>query len=323
MQYVLILTCSVLLALGSQVQAAAPQMYPAKIGTGSINGSFYPIGQELCTIINAKMRDNRVRMTAEITAGSVDNASKLGSQEVSFGLVQALHLYKASQGQGPWQGKPLKDLRIVLSLDSANLLFMAADDSNINAVGDLKGKVVSVGQPDSGHRSNALDLLAAAGIDPAKDLKDTAMKPTEVGPAMESKAIDAFFFAAGHPNNTMRYAAAGSRKVHFVPLSSDVINRLLTQTPGYVATTVPIKYYPGVSNSNDPATVASRVFLCTRADVPDEVVYAVAKEVYGKIGQMKTQDPGLDHLNIKEIAADLPVPMHPGAEQYFKESGLL
>ena len=298
-------------------------MYLAHIGTGSINGSFYPIGQELCTIVNAKMRDNRVRMVAEITAGSVDNAGKLGSQEVSFGLVQALHLYKAAKGEGPWQGNPLNDLRIVLSLNSDNLLFMAADDSNINTVGDLKGKVVSVGQPDSGHRSNALDLLAAAGINPEKDLKDTAMKPTEVGPAMENKAIDAFFFAAGHPNNTMRYAAAGSRKVHFVPLSSDVINKLLTQTPGYVATTVPVKYYPGVSNTSDPATVASRVFLCTRADVPEETVYAIAKEVYGKIDRMNTKDPGLDHLNIKEIAADLPVPMHPGAEKYFKEAGLL
>lgn len=323
MQYLLILTCSILLALGSQAQAAAPQMYMAHIGTGTITDSFYTIGQEVCMIVNVKERDNRVRMVADITAGSGDNAIKLGKRELPFALVQAMHLHQAATGQGPWQGKPLNDLRVVLSLNSDNLIFMAADDSNINTVNDLKGKVISVGQPGSGHRSNASDLLTAAGIDPAKDLKDMAMKPTEVSPALEKKAIDAFFFASGHPNDTARYAAAGSRKVHFVPLSPELISKIMAKTPGYVATTVPIKYYPGVTNTSDPATIASRVLLATRADVPDEVVYAVTKEVFSKIDQMKTKDPGLDHLNIKEIAAGLPVPMHPGAEKYFKEAGLL
>ena len=98
--------------------------------------------------------------------------------------------------------------------------------------------------------------------------------------SVKEKPIDAFFCTLGHPNETLQNATSGERKVHFIPISGPGIDQLVAEQSYYTKTTVPVaKFYPGAQNSADVKTFGVIATLCTSSKMPDDVVYAIIKEV--------------------------------------------
>ena len=76
-------------------------------------------------------------------------------------------------------GKPVKKLRSVFSAHPEAVLLVTRTDTGIKSVGDLKGKIVNIGNPGSGQRGNSMDLLPLYGIDPSKDIKAEGLQQGE------------------------------------------------------------------------------------------------------------------------------------------------
>jgi TRAP transporter TAXI family solute receptor len=320
----LTLIATICLALGLMV---SPTPVVAKttfvtIGTGGITGVYYPTGGAIARIVNKKRKVYGIRCTVESTGGSVFNVNAVMAGDLEFGVVQSDRQFQAMKGMAEWKEKgPQKDLRAVFTIHPESITLVAADDAGIKSINDLRGKRVNIGNPGSGQRQNSIDGLMNAGINYEKDLKAEGVKAAEAPGLLQDGRIDAFFYTVGHPSGAIKEATAGRRKVHFVPITG--VDKLLQKYPYYAKAMIPIKLYPGATNTKDVETFGVKATFVTSAKVPDRVVYAITKEVFDNFEDFKKLHPAYQVLTKENMLEGMSAPIHPGAMKYYKEAGLM
>ncbi len=310
------------LVFGSAESSEAQQRF-VTMGTGGVTGVYYPTGGAISRLVNAKRSVYNLRMTVESTGGSVFNVNALMNGDIELGIVQSDLQYQAFNGLGEWEGRPQQKLRAMFSIHPEAVTILAAADRNIRSIEDLKGKTVNIGVPGSGQRVNALDLFTAAGISPDRDLRAEGIRPAEAAGMLQDGRIDAYFYTVGHPNGSIKEAVAGARKVTFVPVPEELVKKLAAEQPYYAPALIPISHYPGVANQGDVPTFGVKATICTSADVHEDVIYAITKEVFQNIDELRKLHPALEVLSVENMLEGLSAPLHPGAQRYFKEAGLL
>jgi hypothetical protein len=257
----------------------------------------------------------------EATAGSVYNINAVMTGDLDFGMVQSDRQYQAIKGLAEWKEKgPQKDLRAVFAMHPESVTLLASAKSGIRTLSDLKGKRVNVGNPGSGQRQNALDALSAAGLQWETDIHAEHVKASEAPGLLQDERIDAFFYTVGHPSGAIKEAAAGAVKVRIVDITG--IDALLARYPYYARSTIPVKHYAGVVNDRDVSTFGVKATLVTTAKTSDDIVYAIAKEVFEHLEALKTLHPSYEVLDRENMLEGLTAPLHPGALKYYKEIGL-
>lgn len=292
------------------------------IGTGGITGVYYPTGGAIAKMVNNKRDQYHIRCTVESTGGSVFNVNAVMAGDLEFGIVQSDRQYQAVKGMAEWKEKgPQADLRAVFSIHPESVTLVAAVDTGIEDIRDLKGKRVNIGNPGSGQRQNSIDALKAVGIDYETDLNAESVKAAEAPGLLQDERIDAFFYTVGHPSGAFKEATAGTRKVRFVPITG--IDELLSQYPYYAKSFVPVNEYPGAENDSNVDTFGVKATLVTSAKVPDDVVYAVTKEVFENFEDFKGLHPAYKVLTKENMLEGLSAEIHPGAMKYYKEAGLM
>jgi hypothetical protein len=292
------------------------------IGTGGITGVYYPTGGAIAKIVNKKKKEYGIRCTVESTGGSVFNVNAIMAGDLEFGVVQSDRQFQAINGSpdSEWTGKPQKDLRAVFSIHPESITLVAAVDADIKDITDLKGKRVNIGNPGSGQRQNSIDALTAVGIDYEKDLNAEGIKASESAGLLQDGRIDAFFYTVGHPNGSIKEATSGKRKVRFASIVG--VDKLLEKYPYYAKAFIPVELYPGAVNEKDVQTFGVKATFVTSAKVPDNVVYAITKEVFDNFEDFKKLHPAYQVLTKEGMLEGLSAPIHPGAMKYYKEAGL-
>ena len=294
----------------------------ATIGTGGMTGVYYPTGGFIAKTVNKKSQLYNLRCTAESTGGSVFNINAILSGDMEFGIAQSDRQYQAVNGLAEWESKgPQKDLRAMFSIHPESVTLVAADDAKIETVEDLRGKHVNIGSHGSGQRQNAIDALENAGIDYRKDLKAENVRAAEAPGLLQDDRIDAFFYTVGHPSGAIKEATAGRRKVHFVALTN--IEDLLKAYPYYTAATILRSDYPQATNETDIETFGVRATFVTSVETPEDIVYAITREIYENLAEFKELHPAYAGLTHKNMLEGLTAPLHPGALRYYQEVGLI
>ena len=323
---VLVFGFALLVGCGQSEQAKAPeaskQASYVTIGTGGITGVYYPTGGAIAKMINNKRDEYHIRATVESTGGSVFNVNAVMSGDLEFGVVQSDRQFQAVHGLEEWKDAgPQKDLRAVFSIHPESVTLVAAVDANIKDIKDLKGKKVNIGNPGSGQRQNSIDALEAVGLNYETDLQAEGIKAAESAGLLQDGRIDAFFYTVGHPNGSIKEATSGKRKVRFASILG--IEKLLEKYPYYAKAVIPIEFYPGAVNDADVPTFGVKATFVTSAKVPDNVVYAITKEVFDNFEDFKTLHPAYSVLTKEGMLEGLSAPIHPGAMKYYKEVGLM
>jgi uncharacterized protein len=300
---------------------AAPKTTFITIGTGGITGVYYPTGGAIAKIVNKKKDVYGIRCTVESTGGSVFNVNAIMAGDLQFGVVQSDRQFQAINALAEWKDKgKQEDLRAVFSIHPESITLVAAVDANINDIMDLKGKRVNIGNPGSGQRQNAIDALEAVGINYEADMNAEGIKASESASLLQDGRIDAFFYTVGHPSGSIKEATAGARKVRFASITG--IDSLLAKYPYYAKAYIPVKLYPGAENTENVDTFGVKATFVTSAKVPDDVVYAVTKEVFDNFDDFKKLHPAYAVLTKEGMLEGLSAPLHPGALKYYKEAGL-
>ncbi len=293
----------------------------ATIGTGGVTGTYYPAGGSISKIVNKKSDVYNLKVTVESTGGSVFNVNAILAGDLEFGMIQSDIQYQAYYGTGEWADKGKQEkLRAVCSIYPESITLLAADDAGITDFESLKGKVVNVGNPGSGNRTNAIETFKVYGMDWEKDITAEELKPSECAKMLQDGRIDAYFYTVGHPNGSFKEATSGTRKTHFVDIVK--VDDLLAKYPYFAKSTIPIKYYPSATNKADAQTYGVKATLCTSSDVSDDIVYAIAKELFENIEDFKTLHPAFADITRESLLTGLSAPIHDGAMKYYKEAGL-
>jgi TRAP transporter TAXI family solute receptor len=306
----------------AQAPEAAPKATFVTIGTGGITGVYYPTGGAIARIVNKKKDEYGIRCTVESTGGSVFNVNAIMAGDLEFGVVQSDRQYQAINGLAEWADKgKQEDLRAVFSIHPESITLVATVDSGVKDIKDLRGKRVNIGNPGSGQRQNSIDALEAVGIDIDKDIVAEGVKAAEAPGLLQDGRIDAFFYTVGHPSGAIKEATAGATKVRFVTISG--IDKLLAEYPYYAKSFIPVELYPGAVNKQDVETFGVKATFVTSAKVPDNVVYAITKEVFENFESFKKLHPAYAVLTKEGMLEGLSAPIHPGAMKYYKEAGLM
>ncbi|HUT69112.1 MAG TPA: TAXI family TRAP transporter solute-binding subunit [Desulfatiglandales bacterium] len=305
------------------VEACSAKTTIVTIGTGGITSVYYPTGGAISMIVNKKSKQYYLRATVESTGGSVFNVNAVMAGDMEFGVVRSDQQYQAWNGIQDWEDKgPQKKLRAICSFFPETIVLVASDDSGIREFMDLRGKHVSIGNTGSGHRGHATDALRACGIDRERDLQAEGLKADESAKFLQDGRIDAFFDTVTHPDASTKEATSGKRKVYFVPITGDCIDKLVAKWPFYAKAYIPIKFYPTARNKEDVPTFAVKATFVTSADIPDDIVYAITKEVFDNLEDFKNLNPAYGVLTKENMLEALTAPIHPGAMRYYKEVGL-
>ena len=107
----------------------------------------------------------------------------------------------------------------------------------------------------------------------------------------------------------------------FVPITN--IESLLEKYPYYAKAVTRVKeLYPAAVNDADVPTFGVKATFVTSAKVPDNVVYAITKEVFDNFDSFKKLHPAYAGLTKENMLEGMSAPIHPGALKYYKEVGL-
>ncbi len=294
----------------------------ATIGTGAVTGVYYPTGSAIARMVNDKSQ-YKIKATVEATGGSVYNINAVSGGDLEFGIAQSDRQYQAVNGKAEWtKTGPVKKLRSVFSIHPESITLIASAESKISSVEDLINKRINLGNPGSGQLQNSKDILSAFDIS-LDNIKPEYVKAVEAPGLFQDEKIDAFFYTVGHPNGNIKEATSGRIKVNIIPIKGNKINRLLDKYPYYAATVIPGKFYPGKIKQGDIETVGVKATLVTSADVDNDVVYAVTKEVFENLEAFKKLHPAYSVLTKENMLNGLSAPVHPGALKYYREAGLI
>ncbi len=292
------------------------------IGTGSVTGIYYPTGGAIARMINKKARLYRIKATVESTGGSVYNVNAVLRGDLDFGTVQSDRQYQAFHGLAEWSDKgPQTELRSVFSVHPESITLVASKNSGIETVQDLKGKRVNLGNIGSGHLQNSRDVLKAAGLT-EQDLDAEYVRALEAPGLLQDGRIAAFFYTVGHPNSSIEEATFGRIKVRIVPIDGPAADRLLNDHVYYARSTIPTEYYPEAINEGDPASIGVKTTFVTSAQTPENVVYAITREVFENFEEFRQLHPAYRGLTRRNMLEGLSAPLHAGALRYYREAGL-
>ncbi len=312
------------LALGAAVLMAATFAgTPARagqdilIGGGSVTGVYYQVALNVCNLLN-KHSSDKYNCVGRPALGSVFNIRAVKRTLLDFGVAQSDRNFEAFNGRGDWDGKPMEDLRSVFSMHPETVLLVTRADTGINSVADLKGKTVNIGNPGSGQRGNAEDVLRLYGIDKDNDIKAQGLQQQEASRALIDKKIDAFFYTVGNPSAAIE-EPANSTQIKIIPINDAAIYGFVDERPYYVMTTIPAGTYKGVDV--DVETYAVTATVVTSASASEEMVYDAVKTVFDNLEELKGTHAAFRVLSPKAMLKGLTAPFHDGAMKYYKEQG--
>jgi len=290
---------------------------PILIGGGAVTGVYYQVALQT-TILVSKYAGDKYNAVGRPALGSVFNINAVDRGLLDFGVCQSDRNYQAWHGEGEWEGKKKENLRSVFSMHPEFLYLMARKDAGVKSVADLKGKTVNIGNPGSGQRGMALNVLEIYGLDVEKDLKAEGMQQSEASRALIDKKVDAFFYSVGLGSSAIE-EPANSVDAELVSINSDAIKKYVAEKPYYVMATIPANSYKGTEQ--DTETYAVKATVVTNVNTPEETVYDYCKIIFEHLDELKGTHSAFKTLEPKEMLKGLTAPLHSGAEKYFKEQG--
>lgn len=291
------------------------------IATGTMSGTYYSLGNSLASLYNEKIEGD-INFSAESTSGSAQNVTFLGQGESDLGLVNNDVAKIAYEGTGTFEGKKVSSLRGITSIYGNSVHIIVGKGSNIKTVADLKGKKVSVGAAGSGVESIARMVVDAYGMNywDGKDFTPEYLGVTETMEKLKNGQLDAIFMTGLPPMGAIVDVFMGGN-VELISIDEDKINGLIEKYPELYSIKIPANSYNG--QEAEVSTVANAALLLTSEKIDEDTVYNMTKTLFENLEYLVSKNNVWNQVTKEDIQKGMTVPLHPGAEKYFKEQGII
>ena len=322
-------------ALLAGAAAQAQEMKFFRIGTGSAGGTYFPIGGLIANAISNPPGSRPCEeggncgvpglvAIAQSTNASAHNVTAINAGQMEAGLTGAATLYFAYHGKEKFEGNAKPKLRIIGNLYPEDLHLVLPKDMKLASLEDLKGKRVGIAQAGSGTQIGVELMLAAQGVNRG-NIDEAELNNSQSAERIADGQLDAYFYAAGTPVAAM-IQLDNTKGMELYSFTDDEVMESNKAVPFYVPSTIEAGTYAGIGY--DVNTLAVNGILVTNSDQDEELIYEITKALWndttrklldtghakGKVITLETALDGLDGLD---------VPLHPGAEKFYKEVGML
>lgn len=286
----------------------------ARIGTSSVGGGFYLIGNTIAQIGNSV--SNGINYSA-VTGGSSKNLNALVKGDIEFGMCQSATIDEGVKGVGVFK-KPLKSLRFVTAIYPMPLHVLVHGE-NMNIVSDFKGKRIDYGAIGAGIETYTRIVLNAYGITD-NDVVINRYGKTESAEALKTGEVQGNFWTTTVPNAQVTDMLMGG--VRLLSIEEDKRQQIIKDHPYFALATIPGGTYKGYPD--DLGTIAAIGALVSDDKVSEEIVYKTVKAMFENIAKLKERLPNYFSTFCLEHALDgCTMEIHPGALKYYKEVGLI
>ncbi|HEH9441614.1 TPA: TAXI family TRAP transporter solute-binding subunit [Aeromonas sobria] len=280
------------------------------IGTGPLNGVYYPTGGAICRVLNAGHALHGDSCTVQSTRGSMANLKALNKGEVQLALVQSDVLHHALHGSGPFSGQGANhELRSLFRLYQESLTLLAAPNSGITTLADIEGKRVYPGNPGTGEQITSKALMAAMGWQPGQFVAYQLKSNSEPLEGLCDGSLDAAFVVEGHPSLSIG-DLINRCKVRLIPIEGEQVDKLLKHHPYYQRSRIAANLYPGQTSSLNNIGMSAE--LVTLDSLPDPIVRTVRDTLLARVKQFSRLHPALSKVTPEQLQAQTELPLHPG-----------
>ncbi len=313
-RFVLAVQLMALFLVSSSVTAAPTFV---RIGTASVGGGFYLIGNTIAQLGQQKLPQYNI---SAITGAAAKNVASLDREDIEMSIMASNAYSNAWNGVEMFK-KPNKKLRFITAIYQMEYQFMVATKANIKSIPEVKGKVMDFAQLGGAFEQYAKDVFSAYGMS-VSDVKTIRYGKSEFEEAFKNGNIDAHLWATSVPNaqiaELIRVGAAT-----LLPIPKEKGEMIVKAAPYHVLSVIKGGSYPEIPQ--DIPTISILGALVCHSNVSEEVVYQVTKMMHENADFLKERLPvyfvRFSLANALDGRADLP--LHPGAQRYYREKGLI
>lgn len=284
--------------------------------TGGTSGVYYPLGVALSEIYADGIDGSRTQVQA--TRASVENLNLLaeGSGEIAFALGDSVAL--------AWEGNEeagfpaaLTGLRAIAAIYPNYVQIVADTASGVETLEDLPGRSISVGAPASGTELNARAIFEAAGLT-YEDMGRLEYLPfAESAELIKNRQLDSTLQSAGLGVAFIQDLSA-THEINIVSIPAEIVESIGAP---YVPAVIPAGTYNG--QDEDVPTAAIGNILVSHENVSEEMAYEMTRLLFENLDRMQAAHGAANDIDINAAVEGLPIPLHPGAERYYREQGII
>ena len=304
---------------GDGGESGGEAMTNLTMGTGSVGGVYYPLGGEMANLLKDKIDMEGFDVSSVESGASVENIAKVQAGKFQLGIAQNTTMINAVEGTGNFEGKDVGKVGVIGSLYPEGLQVVTLGKTGIESIEDLKGKKVAVGPPGGATREAAELVLSAYGLEEG-DYQAFEEGFGDAKSKLQNGTIDASFAVVGVPSSTTDELHAATKDVKFLNIEGEALEKV-TDKSQYEAYTMEPGTYDWQEEPVQTIT-AMALLIGSTEQISEDLAYEMTKTLYENSSEMTiAQAKLITKDNALKGAKDLP--LHPGAEKYFKEAGII
>ncbi|MBS8260672.1 TRAP transporter substrate-binding protein [Roseibium polysiphoniae] len=298
-------------AAGLLLAATGAEAEELRIGTASLGGAFYPMGQSIANLVNKYAGDD-ISMVPVVTGGSVQNPRLLDAGEVEIAITNNNLAVLAINGKGPYKSGAI-DVGAVAALHPSVLHMIVLEGSDIKTIEDLKGKRVAVG-PAGGGTLGFLNFLLPLHDMELEDMTPSFLSYSDGFSQLSDGNVDAAFALSGYPAGAVMQASAGN-KLRFISFADGMLDKALAKNGAYKSVEIPADVY----GTAEPGTVIGvNNMLIAPNSLSADVVEKIVASVFDHLDEFQAENANAKQID-PSASLSLAIPLHEGAARYFEK----
>lgn len=316
--------------IGAAVFGTAACMGPASLngadgrdfvlsmGTGEAGGTVFLAGAAVASAVNNEAAGISVKI--ETSKGSPVNAKNVHEGNLDLAMVSADAAYDAWSGTGSFEGEKKEKLCALAACYPEVSQWIALESAGISFVHELKGRCISAGPDASKTAAASAEVFSVMGMDEENTEIYFSGLSEGAGWLREESADSVHGFTTA-PFGPFE-ALAGEKETVILQYTEEELSKLLASGGPYVKITLPAETYRGQKEPVE--TFGIKVLLCASTDMEESLAYEIAKAMDESSAAYTGGHRFMAFMQDKEfLCRDIPIPLHPGAERYYREKGYL
>lgn len=263
--------------------------------------------------------------------GSIPNLKAVSNGEADLAFTHHTMAYLGAHGDKDFfEGVTYDGVNLIAPMTPAAVQIVTLGDSKINSLSDLAGSGIKLGLGIAGSTGNAfiipfleeeygisLDSVVANGG------SVSYISDSEAPAALLDGQIDVFVLMGVWPKPTVQEVEYSKNGIKLIDMDEDKLDNYLSRHPEWAKTTIPAGSYTG--QEKDINAVSAFAIISCNENADEEMIYKITRVIWEHYDEACASCKDIGNWMHKEDITSITnaVALHPGAERYYKEIGLI
>ncbi|MBX3652097.1 MAG: TAXI family TRAP transporter solute-binding subunit [Burkholderiales bacterium] len=287
-----------------------------KLMTGPQGGAWYPLGGAIQGIIEKNVPGASVQV---LPGAGISNVVGVQTGKAEMGFGNSVSSVDGVNGVEPFKSKQ-DNVCQVATLYFQYFHAVALADAGVADMGQAKGKALTTQQRGNTGEQMTRDALRVYGLDYSALSRVNHGNYTDSVSQLKDGHAQIFTLITTVPASSVMDLAS-ARDIRVLEFPNDKFAALQKINRGYDKRIIKAGSYP--KQDRDIQTIGTWTHLVASCKLPEQTVYNITKALATNIENLGNVVSAVKGLTVKDMAADVGVPYHPGARKFYQEAKAL